>query len=115
MEKFTVSQIAHLCYEANAAYSRLLGDNTFQSWENAPQWQKETNLLGVKFFIDNPESTPEDMHKSWLAVKEKEGWKYGDIKDAEKKEHPCILPYSELPEQQRKKDELFISIVSIFK
>lgn len=39
------------------------------------------------------------------------GWVFGEIKDADAKTHPCIVPYDELPEFQKKKDHLFIAIV----
>lgn len=35
----------------------------------------------------------------------------GPVKDAEKKEHPCIVPYDQLPLDQRMKDYIFAGIV----
>ena len=35
----------------------------------------------------------------------------GPVKDPEKKEHPCFLPYDELPLSQRIKDYLFTAVV----
>jgi len=40
------------------------------------------------------------------------GWKYGAVKDADKKEHPCFVPYEELPKEQQAKDHLFKATVS---
>jgi RyR domain len=40
-----------------------------------------------------------------------DGWIYGVEKDAESKTHPCLLPYAELPVEQRRKDALFRAIV----
>jgi hypothetical protein len=48
---------------------------------------------------------------SWLKEKIDNGWKYGPVKDQEKKEHPCCVPYEELPVQQKTKDFLFMTIV----
>lgn len=36
-----------------------------------------------------------------------DGWKYGPNKDFERKEHPCLVPYNELPEIQQRKDAVF--------
>jgi hypothetical protein len=48
--------------------------------------------------------------------KEKYGWVYGEVKDAEKKTHPCMVPYEKLPIEQRVKDYLFKAVIdSIFK
>jgi uncharacterized protein YodC (DUF2158 family) len=50
-------------------------------------------------------------------MKEKiaEGWVYGETKDSEKKTHPCLVSYDELPEFQKKKDALFCAIVDSLK
>lgn len=39
------------------------------------------------------------------------GWKHGVKKDAKKKEHPCMIPYDDLPLDQRVKDALFVGVV----
>jgi hypothetical protein len=65
----------------------------------------------VKFHLTNPDAGPAASHESWLAEKEATGWKYGPVKDADKKEHPCFVPYNELPPAQQSKDYLFRAIV----
>ena len=109
-----VEQAAKTCHEVNKAYCESLGDNSQPSWEDAPDWQKNSAIDGVKNIIDGVIKTPEDSHKSWLAEKDKTGWVYGEEKDAEKKTHPCILPYEELPPEQRVKDDLFMAVVRSF-
>jgi hypothetical protein len=49
-----------------------------------------------------------------MKQKLEEGWKYGEIKDVEKKEHPCMVPYEELDLNQKAKDSLFIAVVRSF-
>lgn len=103
--------IAEACYEANRAYAASLGDNSFGPWKDAPDWQKETNINGVLFHLKNLDASPGQSHESWMAEKVATGWKLGPVKDPEKKEHPCMVPYEELPAEQRFKDSLFIAIV----
>ena len=64
-------------------------------------------MNGVKFVLENPDVTPEQTHQNWFLVKAEEGWVYGEVKDAEKKTHPCMVPYAALPESQKAKDDLF--------
>lgn len=64
-------------------------------------------LDGVYFVLDNPNCTPEQQHNNWCYFKRQDGWKYGPNKDFERKEHPCLVPYSELPEIQQRKDSVF--------
>jgi hypothetical protein len=40
-----------------------------------------------------------------------DGWKYGPVKDPEKKEHPCFVPYDRLPTEQKAKDYIFGAVV----
>jgi len=40
-----------------------------------------------------------------------DGWGYGETKDPEKKEHPCMVPFNELPVEQEAKDFLFRGVV----
>lgn len=103
-------EIARVAHEINRAYCQGIGDDSQPSWEDAPQWQKDSAIAGVKFHFENA-ATPEESHASWMAQKAADGWKYGDVKDADKKEHPCFVPYGELPQEQRVKDYLFRAVI----
>lgn len=106
-----VFSIAKTAHEINRAYCAAMGDTTQVSWDEAPTWQRDSAVKGVEMHLANPSATPEDSHKSWLAQKEADGWVYGETKDADKKTHPCIVDYSQLPETQRAKDYLFKAVV----
>ena len=109
-----LQSIAMICHEANRAYCNSIGDASQVAWADAPEWQRDSAIAGVKFHLDslaNGEvASNSASHDSWMEQKLRDGWKYGPVKDAEKKEHPCIVPYSELPSEQQAKDALFASI-----
>jgi hypothetical protein len=102
--------IASVCHEANRALCEAYGDTSQVSWEDAPDWQKQSAIEGVKFFLTHPNAKPGDQHDQWMEYKLTEGWKYGPVKDSEKKEHPCIVPFNELSALDQYKDKLFIAI-----
>ena len=106
-----LDHIAKVCHEANRAYCQAIGDNSQPAWANAPEWQRSSARAGVQFIIDNPNAGPDASHNSWLAQKEREGWKYGAHKDPEAKLHPCFVPYEALPVEQKAKDYIFGAIV----
>lgn len=106
-----VGWIASVAHEVNRAYCAGLGDHSQPEWDDAPEWQKSSARNGVKMHMANPNATPENSHESWLREKLENGWKYGPVKDPEKKEHPCCVPYGELPVEQRIKDYLFRAVV----
>lgn len=107
MEKSIVLSIARVCHEVNRAYCQSLGDHTQPTWEEAPNWQRDSACRGVEMHLNNPNATPEDSHKSWMEQKLKEGWVFGETKDGNAKTHPCLVPYEQLPQEQRAKDFLF--------
>ena len=113
--KFAPEYIAKLCHQVNKAYCEAIGDNSQPDWNDAPDWQKQSALNGVKFHLQN-DVTPEQSHANWLREKVNDGWShtFGE-KDPELKLHPCILPYDQLPAEQRVKDYLFKAVVDTFK
>lgn len=108
----TIEQIAIVCHETNRAYCRTLNDHSQQPWDEAPIWQRDSAYKGVAFKLQNTDAPASASHDSWLREKEATGWKYGPVKDPEKKEHPCFVPYDQLPVEQQAKDALFIGIVN---
>lgn len=109
MKDSTIEACARAAHEANRAYCLALGDTSQAAWDEAPDWQKSSARNGVGgVFAGNG---PEQSHESWLAEKTATGWKYGPVKDPEKKEHPCFVPYAELPESQKAKDHVFVTVV----
>jgi len=107
-----IESIAKVCHQANKAWCEANNDNSQKDWEQAEQWQRDSAIKGVQFKIDNPDAGDDAQHNAWMADKVNDGWVYGEMKDAEAKTHPCIVPFGQLPEFQRKKDALFCAIVT---
>lgn len=104
-------RIARVCHEVNRAYCAAIGDASQVAWEDAPDWQRRSAVAGVVYVATHADARPDDTHRMWLADKEREGWKYGPVKDPITKEHPCFVEYDKLPPEQRVKDYLFLATV----
>jgi hypothetical protein len=104
-----IELLAQAAHDVNAAYCHALGDTSQVPWTSAPDWQKESAIKGVEGALNG--NTPEQSHASWMAEKVATGWTYGEVKDAEKKTHPCMVPYDKLPPDQRAKDAIFVAVV----
>ncbi len=105
-----ITACAHAAHEANRAYCAAIGDDSQPPWDKAPEWQTKSAMVGVRgVLIDK--NTPEQSHASWLAEKDRDGWIYGPVKDPDHKEHPCMVPYEKLPDEQKQKDEIFVTVV----
>ena len=109
--KIAAIQIAAAAHAVNAAYCLSLGDDTQKPWGEAPDWQKESAIKGVEFLLSNPDAPVSATHDSWTEQKLADGWIYGETKDEEAKTHPCLVPFEELPIEQKAKDHLFAAVV----
>lgn len=107
-----VEALARVSHESNRAYCIYREDHSQPAWDEAPEWQKRSARNGVRGVLKG--NTPEQSHQSWLAEKVREGWVYGAVKDVEKKTHDCMVSYDELPPYQRKKDEIYVAVITAF-
>jgi len=106
--------IARVCHEVNRAYCMALGDDSQLPWNETSDSLRSSAMDGVEFHLKD-ERTPEESHNAWLEFKVNEGYVFGELKNDELKIHPCIVPFSELPVEQRVKDYLFKSVVDSMK
>lgn len=106
-----ITLIAMVCHQANKAWCEANGDDSQPNWIDAPKWQQESAINGVRFRIENPDAKPDAQHKNWMKAKKADGWVYGEVKDPEAKTHPCIVAFDDLPEFQKRKDLLFAATV----
>lgn len=109
MPLLTPRQIAAVCHEANRELQFLLGEEMNEPWGECGEELMTSATNGVIIAMEG--ATPEELHASWCEERISNGWIYGEEKDFESKTHPCLVRYSELPEEQRLKDHLFGAIV----
>jgi hypothetical protein len=103
--------IAEVCHEANKLWCEKHLDFSQKDWEEAEQWQRDSAIKGVEFRIENPNAGLDSQHNAWIVEKVSDGWVYGEVKDADKKTHPCLVKYKDLPQFQKEKDRIFCAIV----
>ena len=106
-----VDRIARVCHEAMRAYKIARGEETLPGWDDAPDWQRQSTLEGVRFRLQNPHASPGAQHEQWAEEKRSKGWRFGQVKDAHAKTHPMLVPFEALPEQERRKDALVQAVV----
>ena len=50
------------------------------------------------------EKIAENVHEVWAYGRQKEGWRYGETRNDQKKETPCMVPYDELTDAEKEYD-----------
>ncbi len=104
-------EIAKICNQANRHYCI---DNQLVApakWDDLPSGIQESIVSGVAEVIADPKVTPAEMHQKWVDYKKAGGWKYGKVKDVNKKLHPSLVPFEKLPKVEQAKDFIFIETV----
>ena len=50
------------------------------------------------------EQMAKNVHEVWAETRIQQGWTYGEQRNDELKTHPCLVPYEELPEEEKAYD-----------
>jgi hypothetical protein len=111
MMAMTIQGAAKVAHGIMRAYRKFHGDDSQKLWHEAEQSQRESIVQAVMAIMHNPTITEEQLHSVWLAGMKSDGWTQGEEEDAEKKTHPSMVPYNDLPAERRLQDVLFSASV----
>ena len=50
------------------------------------------------------EQMAENVHEIWAQTRIQQGWTYGPERNDTKKQHPCLVPYNLLPDEEKEYD-----------
>ncbi len=102
-----IEEIAKVVHES----IRGASNDAALSWDDSSDEIRQSAIDGVQAVVNDPTITPAKSHENWMKFKASQGWTYGETKDEEVKTHPCMVPYEDLPQDERYKDELFVDTV----
>lgn len=63
-----------------------------------------SNIVLPSDLLELTEKIAENVHEVWSQNRITDGWKYGEVRNDERKETPCLIPYNELPESEKEYD-----------
>lgn len=63
-----------------------------------------SNVKLPKDLLELTEKIAENVHENWSEGRLADGWVYGETRNDEKKATPCLVPYSELTEEEKEYD-----------
>ena len=63
-----------------------------------------SNIELPQDLMELTEKIAENVHENWSVGRIADGWTYGEERDDKKKTTPCLVPYSELPEEEKAYD-----------
>ena len=53
---------------------------------------------------DLVEQMAKNVHEVWADTRSSQGWTYGERRDDARKQHPCLVPYEELSDEEKEYD-----------
>ncbi|MBQ6753982.1 MAG: Ryanodine receptor Ryr [Bacteroidales bacterium] len=71
-------------------------DNTYK-----PQPLDISDVVLSEELKNLTELLAKNVHDIWAENRIAQGWTYGEKRDDEKKQHPCLVPYEDLPEEEK--------------
>ena len=66
-----------------------------------PQPIDTTDVVLPKELEQLVEEMSKNVHEVWAVTRIKQGWTYGEQRNDELKTHPCLVPYEDLPEEEK--------------
>ena len=69
-----------------------------------PQPMDTSAVVLPEDLLDLTEQLAENVHENWAKARLEEGWVYGPVRDDAQKTTPCLVPYAELPKEERAYD-----------
>jgi hypothetical protein len=55
------------------------------------------------------EALARNAHEIWARERMKDGWSWGPARNDERKQHPCLVSYDDLPESEKAYDRAMVS------
>ena len=72
--------------------------------EYRPQPIDTTDIELPEDLVPLVENMAKNVHEVWAETRIVQGWCYGEERDDANKTHPCLIPYEELPEEEKEYD-----------
>ena len=117
MARKEYEKIAEIIYEATRLEA-MWSDRSIvpEKWNKRDDgFRKQfVNTIG-QYLKQEKLPTPKEAHDSWIIAYEKMGWKYGKKRDVVKKTHPDLIPFEQLPKDEKDEDAIFLMCVWIVK
>lgn len=66
-----------------------------------PQPIDTSNVELSPELMELAEKMAENVHDVWAKTRMDQGWTYGPERNDAEKKHPCLVPYDQLPEEEK--------------
>jgi hypothetical protein len=69
-----------------------------------PQPIDTRNVEVPRYLLDLADTLARNVHDTWAQERIRQGWQYGPERNDAQKLHPCLVPFEELSDNEKKYD-----------
>lgn len=84
----------------------ITNNNTMSNTQYTPNPIDTTDVVLSEKLLELVELLAENTHANWAAGRIAEGWTFGPVRNDKLKQHPCLIPYNELPDSEKEYDRV---------
>lgn len=92
--------LRNLSREIGKAAENIVGDRGERDAQDIGGGNADCNELPEEL-LELAEQMAERVHDVWMEERVRQGWSYGEKRDDVNKKHSCLIPYKELPEEEK--------------
>jgi len=107
----TAADLGRLQHALRREIALMFGDGSVPpEWADSPAWMHADSERGALALLAQPDKTAREEHDRWMAAKIADGWSYGPVRDNERKRHPSMVPFDDLPPGEQLKDIVTVAL-----
>ena len=111
MYRYAEEQAARVCHAAHCALQAVQGEPLPSvPWDDLPAETRRIVIESIRAARQG--EPPEQLHARWVRAMAALGWTWGPERDPERKRHPNMIPFWDLPPDERDKDEQFAALAT---
>jgi len=114
MDENAIWNIAKIVWEADKGFVEMASLIEVPHWEEAEDWQRDKVCSDVAYLLEYENAPESALHDIWVDAMREHGWKHGEKIDKEQHTHPHLLPYNELPIEEKIRNNLMWTLVRKF-
>jgi hypothetical protein len=103
-------ELVQITHQAIRLLQRRHARVVWPAWCEAGEDTQRWTWDAVEFGLRDPRLGA--RHEQWCSALRREGWSYAALEDGEQRTHPALVPFHELPEFERARDTIVISLVT---
>jgi hypothetical protein len=91
-------------YRIFCIFATSISIMTNQNNNYTPAPVDTTNVQLPEELMALAEAIAKNVHEVWAQNRMNEGWTFGPVRDDQKRQTPCLIPYEQLPEEEKAYD-----------